>query len=466
MAKEIIYPYIPNSVPETKKKMLNEINAADAEELYSEMIPERLRLGKKMNLPEPFLSEYQLRRYIEGILSRNKTSKEYLSFLGGGCWQHYVPAVCDVIAQRSEFLTAYAGEQYSDLGKFQALFEFQSLIGELVGFDVVGVPTYDWGAAAASAIRMASRLNLRKKVLISRSVSPSRLAIIRNFCQPETMPSHIKIELINYNREKGMLDIEDLKSHMSSQTSAVYFENPSYLGTIEAQGKEISEIAHDYGAESIVGVDPISLGILAPPADYDVDIACGEVQPLGVHLNCGGGLSGFIATKDEEKYVGEYPQLLISITETVDKKEYGFGYCNYERTSYGLRDKAKDYTGTASALWNIVAGVYLALMGPKGMKEIGNLILKKSHYAANCLSRIEGLKIVFPTFFKEFVVNFEKSRKKVSQINKALLDHKIFGGKNISEEFPELGESALYCVTEIHAQEDIERLEECLKEVL
>ena len=141
--KHIIYPYIPNSVPAVKERMLKEVGAESVDEFYAD-IPEGLRLREDLNLPEPFLSEYGLRRHVEGILSKNKTCNEYLSFLGAGCWQHYVPAICDEVNQRGEFLTAYAGEPYDDLGRFQTLFEYASMMGELLEMDVVNVPTYDW----------------------------------------------------------------------------------------------------------------------------------------------------------------------------------------------------------------------------------------------------------------------------------------------------------------------------------
>jgi len=145
--ENFIHPYIPNSVPEIKEEMLRFIGAGGADELYREMISERLLLGRPMGLPEPILSELDLRRHVESILSKNKTTEEYVSYLGAGCWRHYVPRVCEEIAGRSEFLTAYAGGSHSDLGRYQVNFEFQSLICELLGMEVSGVPTYDWGAA-------------------------------------------------------------------------------------------------------------------------------------------------------------------------------------------------------------------------------------------------------------------------------------------------------------------------------
>lgn len=464
--KPLIHPYIPNSVPATKDEMLKEIGVRNTEQLYAEMIPERLRLKRSMNLPEALQSELDLRRHVEGILSKNKTCREYLNFLGAGCWQHFVPAVCDEIAGRAEFLTAYAGLGYSDLGKYQSFFEFQSMIGELIGMEVVGVPTYDWGSAAGHAIRMASRMTGRKEVLASRTTSPSRLSIIKNFCQPTAMPSHIDVGIVDYDRKTGMVNLEDLKRKISSRTAAVYFENPSYLGTIEAQSPEICKIAHENGAEAVVGIDPISLGILAPPSDYRADIVCGEVQPLGIHMHCGGGLSGFLACRDELRYVGEHPSFLISITDTEREGEYGFGQAKYDRTSFMVRENAKDWAGTTTGLWSIVSAVYMALMGPKGMKEVGEATIRKSHYAARRISQIKGLKVCFSTFFKEFVVNFDGTGKKVSKVNKSLLKYGIFGGKDISEEYAELGQSALYCVTEIHRAEDIERLADALAKMV
>ena len=466
MTKPHVHPYIPNSVPEVKQQMLSEIGANDPEELYAEMIPDRLRLRTLMKLPEPLPSEYDLRKRMEVTLSKNKTCSQYVSFLGADCWQHYVPAVCDEIAGRSEFLTVYDGEPYSDLGRYQAFFEFQSMIGELLEMDVVGLPTYDWGAAAGNAIRMASRITNRREVLVPRMLSPSRLSIISNFCRSATERDNIEIKTVEYDPETGTLDHEDFERKISSQTAAVYFENPSYIGAIEPRAQEFSKVAHDYGAQTIVGVDPISLGVLAPPGDYGADIVCGDAQPLGIHMYCGGGLCGFLACRDEERYVAEHPSLLISITETERKGEHGFGYCRFDRTSYHAREKAKDWVGTATALWAVVGAVYMALMGPVGMKELGEAIVQKSHYAAKLLSQIHGIRIPFSGFFRQFVVDFSATDMTVSSINKALLNRGIFGGKDITNEFPELGKAALYSVTEIHTKQDLDKLADALRDVV
>jgi glycine dehydrogenase subunit 1 len=461
--ESFIHPYIPNSVPEIKREMLRFIGSGDADELYREMIPERLLLGRPMDLPEPILSELDLKRHVESILSKNKTTDEYVSYLGAGCWRHYVPKVCEVIASRSEFLTAYAGGTHSDLGRYQANFEFQSLICELLGMEVSGIPTYDWGAAAGNSVRMATRLTGRKEVLVPRNVSPARLSIINNFCGSASDASRIDVRLVDYDAATGMVDMADLESKVSMDTAAVYFENPNYLGVIEAEGASICDAAHDCGAESVCGVDPISLGVLAAPSDYGVDIACGEAQPLGVHMYAGGGSCGFIASRDEERYVAEYPLRLVCMADTAVESEYGFGQALYERTSYMARENAKDWVGTTTALWGITAAVYMSLLGPQGMKELGETILQKSHYAAAMLSELDGVEALFTTFFKEFPVTFNKPIRKV---NDALLGYRIFGGKDLTAEYPELGEAALYCVTEMHSLGMMDALGAALREVL
>ncbi len=457
-----VYPYIPNSVPAVKEQMLQEVGAESIEDFYED-VPEKLRLKRRMNLPKPLLSEYALKRHVEGILAKNKTAQEYLSFLGAGCYPHHVPAVCDEVNQRGEFLTAYAGEPYDDHGRFQALFEYASMMGELLNMDVVNVPTYDGFQAAATSLRMATRITGRREVLIAQTISPDLLSRIRDYCKPK-----VEIKLIGYDSETGQLDLDALKAEISAKTAAVYYENPSYLGFIETRGDEISRIAHDHGAVCVVGVDPISLGVLTPPADYGADIVCGDIQPLGMHMQFGGGQAGFIATRDEEKYVMEYPSRLFGIAPTSVAGEYGFGDVAYERTSFAVREEGKEWVGTAAALWGITAGVYLALMGPQGMVEIGEGIMARSRYAMLEIDKIEGVKA--PVFqsphFKEFVVNFDGTGKTVAEINKALLAREIFGGKDLTKEFPELGNSALYCVTEVHTKDDMDRLVNALKEVV
>ena len=165
------------------------------------------------------------------------------------------------------------------------------------------------------------------------------------------------------------------------------------------------------------------------------------------------------------KYISEFKDLMFGITETSVEGEYGFGEVLFERTSYGSREKGKEFTGTSTGIWAITAAVYLSLMGPKGMEETGRTIMQMSQYAASQLSKVKGVRLKFQSpFFKEFVLNFDKTGKSVSRINKRLLKHKIFGGKDLSKEMPELGQSALYCVTEAKTMDDVQTLVSALKQ--
>jgi glycine dehydrogenase subunit 1 len=460
------HPWMANSLADIKQAMLKEIGAASIEALF-EQIPVSHRLKRPLDLPPQLSSENALRRHLTGLLAKNQNCEENLNFLGAGCWQHHVPAVVDEIIGRAEFLTPVWGSPQSDHGRNQAWFEYSSQLGELLNMEVVQLPVYSWGCAAGHAIRMASRITKRHEVLLPRLIDPERLSVIRNYCEPREMARHIDVVPVGYDKKTGALDLKDLKARISARTAAVYFESPGYLGTIEAQGAEIARIARAVGAETIVGSDPISLGVLKPPADYGADIAVGPTQPLGVHMNCGGGVGGYLASRDEEKYVREYNGFLVSITGTSQPGEYGFSLASAHQTSYGMREAGKDWTGNSVYLWAIANAVYLSLLGPQGMREVGDLILQQAHYAAKALSRIKGVRIAFPKgFFKEFVVNFDKTGKSVARINKALRRHGIFGGKDISREFPELGQSALYCVTEVHGREDIDSLAAALKEAI
>jgi len=457
-----VHPYIPSSVPAVRAAMLLQIGVSDVEELYA-VIPPELRLARPLNLPPAFRSEQELRRHVEGLLARNTSAADYLSFLGAGCYQHYVPAVCDEINGRSEFLTAYGGEPYEDHGRFQALFEYCSQMGELLAMDVVSVPTYDGAQATGTALRMAGRLTGRRTALVPRTMSAQRRSAVANYVDPV-----LDLVEVGYDPASGLLDLADLRSKLSSGVAAVLLENPNHLGVIEEGAAEIVSLAHAHGALAVAAVDPSSLGVLEAPGNYGVDIACGDLQTLGIHMYFGGGHGGFIASRDEPSIVGEYPSRLFGMTTTKVAGEYGFGDVMWERTSFHDREHGKEFVGTAAALWGITAGVYLALMGPLGMQELGTTWIQLGRYAAGRLSAVAGVRApaLTGTPLKEFVVDFSRTGRTVAEINTALLARGIFGGTDLSREFPELGQAALYCVTEVHSREDIDRLVSAVAEVV
>ncbi len=458
-----VYSYIPNSAPEAREAMLKALGIEDTQTLFKDIPPE-LQLNRLLDLPDPILSEHDLKQHVQALLARNVNCNEVANFLGGGLYQHFIPALCDEINSRGEFLTAYAGDTYSDHGKHQAWFEFQSLLAELLEMDVVSFSTYDWATAASNILLMAGRLTGCREAIVPRNLNPERLSHMQNYCKAGLD----RIVQVDFDPETGQIDLADLERKISAATAAVYFENPSYFGVIEAQGQAISQLAHDNGALCLVGVDPISLAVLTPPAQYGADIVCGDVQPLGVHMLAGTGTCGFIASHDDPATVEEYPTLLETIGPTEREGEWGFGWATLERTSYDKREQSQDFTGTAAGLWAITAAVYMATLGPQGMFEVNRAIMQKSQYAMQVLAEVGGVRV--PVFngtpFREFVVNFDGVGKTVKEINKRLLSYDIFGGKDISAEFPELGQAALMCVTEVTSLQDIHRLVDALKEVL
>jgi glycine dehydrogenase subunit 1 len=462
MNPHFYHRYIPNSAPGVREAMLREIGVNSVDELYEE-IPESLRFKDTLNLPPASKSEMEVGQHIKNMLAQNRHTDELLSFLGAGCYPHYVPALCSEIIGRAEFLTAYIGSEGTDLGKYQAIFEYQSMIGDLLAMDVVGAPVYDGPSAAGHAVQMAARVTERGELLVPASIAPDRLKLLQVYSE-----SWLEIKLIPFKPKTGQLDLHELEKALSNQTAAVYLENPTYLGVIEGQCAQIAELAHRHGALLIAYVNPISLGVLTPPGEYGADIVCGEGQPLGVPMFYGGATLGIIASTDDARLISAMPSFLVGMTTTVSGERAYSRRTLIERTVFQARDRARSFTGSSSWLWGIATAVYLSLMGPQGMAEVGEINMQKAHYAMRRLSGLKGVRT--PLFeaahFNEFVVNFDGTDKTVAEVNRALLEHGILGGKDLSKELPALGQSALYCATELHTQRDIDRLAETLAKII
>ena len=438
--------------------MLRAVGAKDVDSLFQSALQKYLLRGE-LKLPPP-VSELELKREVTAILERNKTTEEVLSFLGAGCWQHAVPEVCNDINSRSEFLTAYTGDVYTDLGRFQALFEFQSLLGDLVAMDAVTYPSYDWATAAGDAMRMAMIATGRREVLVPQSASPDRIRVMQQYLGSGEM------KYFGYDKKMGRADLDDLEEKISDETAAVYIENPAYLGFVETDSYKVGRMAHDRGALFAVGVEPLSLGVLKPPGEYGADIVCGEGQPLGLKQYFGGALLGFLACRDEERLLNSTGARLITLTDTIKKGERGFAFALPERVMFAKREESATFTGTTAVLWAITAAVYLSLLGPDGLKDLSQTIMEKSHYAAKVLGEVPGIEApaLDSPFFQEFTVNF--GGKKVKDVHSALLQLGIQGGKDITSEFPVHGNSALYCVTEVHSADDIDRLGDAVRRIM
>ncbi|MEX2724963.1 MAG: aminomethyl-transferring glycine dehydrogenase subunit GcvPA [Candidatus Freyarchaeota archaeon] len=446
-----------SATEEDKKTMLDELGIKSVEELYRD-VPKKIRLNRPLDLPSP-LAEADLKRFIEHMMDKNITHRDMPIFLGSGVWLHYVPAVVRALASLPEFLTAYTPYQSEvSQGILQALFEYQSMLCEITGMDVANASMYDWASALGEAALMAGRVTRREEVLIPRVIHPERKATLKTYTH-----NIMSSKEIPYNIETGTIDVNALDKIISRRTAAVYVENPNYFGVMEYEVAEISSIAHENGALFVVGVDPTSLGVLAPPGEYGADIVIGEGQPLGVDPSFGGPLIGLFACRDDKALIRNMPGRLIGMTEDTQGNRC-YTITLQTREQHIRREKATSNICSNEALCAVQVAVYLACVGPKGLAQLGETCMANAKYVMKKINEIEGFTapIFDSPHFKEFTV---KSQRPVEEVHRMLLDRGVHGGKIIKNEFPELGEASLYCVTEIHSIEDMEKLLEALTEI-
>jgi glycine dehydrogenase subunit 1 len=261
-----------------------------------------------------------------------------------------------------------------------------------------------------------------------------------------------------------MMDLEDLKAKVDDETAAVYVETPSYLGFAEENVQAIGEITHEKKALYITGVDPISLGLLSTPGSYGADVVVGEGQPLGNHMSFGGPLLGIFACNHDNAIIRQMPGRIIGVTEAIADKRRAFVMTLQTREQHIRREKATSNICSNEALCSVASATYLSLLGPNGLKDLAETCTSRAHYAIRRINELESVKTpVFNSYhFKEFTVKY--SKKKAADVNKVLLSNGYQGGKPLRGEFPELGESALFCITEMHTKKDIDGMVATLKE--
>ena len=438
-------PYIPNT-EEDQKEMLKEIGAKSIEELF-DTIPRNLRLKTDLNLPSS-LSEMELVNELKGLSGKNAHLDEYVSFLGAGSYDHFIPALVDHLSSRSEFYTSYTPYQAeASQGMLQATYEYQSLICELFQMDVCNASLYEGATALAEAAVLAHRVNHGKKILVAKTLHPEYRQVLTTY-----MKKTLDLSIIEIDHENGVTDLTKLKEKISKDTCCVVVQNPNFFGCLE-KVNEIEEITHQVGSLYIVSVDPVSLGILIPPGEYNADIAVGEGQALGGKLNFGGPYLGIFTAKKE--FLRKMPGRIVG--ETTDKGgRRGFVLTLQTREQHIRREKATSNICTNQALNALRAAIYLSTLGEKGLAKVAHLCLQKSHYAARRICQIPGFEPTFRSpFFKEFAVRCPVSPGK---INKLLWDNKILGGFDLGKFYPELKNSLLFSVTEKRTKEEIDKL--------
>jgi glycine dehydrogenase subunit 1 len=439
-------PYFLNT-PEEQRAMLEAIGAGSLEELFA-MVPAGLRLGRPLNVP-PAMCELELTDHMTALAGRNTSAEAAACFLGGGSYDHFIPAVVDFIASRSEFTTSYTPYQAEvSQGNLQALFEYQTLVTQLTGMDVSNSSLYDGGSAAVEAVLMAMHATGRPaRVVTARSVHPEYRQILATYL------ANAGVELVTVGVPDGGVSPAALEAAVDERTACVLLQHPNFFGCLEDM-PTLAEIAHRRGALLAVVFDPISLGLLKRPGDYGADIAVAEGQSLGNPMSFGGPYLGIMACR--EQFVRRMPGRLVG--QTVDRRGKRCWVLTLQtREQHIRRDKATSNICTNQGLLALRAAVYLAAVGPDGLRTVADLCLQKARYAAARLTSGASFTQAFarPTF-KEFVVRVPGGR--VDEFLESALRHEIFAGVPLARWYPDLADGLLIAVTEKRTRAQIDRL--------
>jgi glycine dehydrogenase subunit 1 len=447
--------YIPNT-PEEQRAMLRVIGAESIEDLLADL-PAAVRLQRPLNIP-PALGEPDVKRLLAQLGKQNVDLDSVISFLGAGNYQHLVPSLVPQIAGRSEFYTSYTQYQPElSQGMLQALYEYQTMICEITGMDVANASLYDGSTAVVEAALLAVGPSGRGEVLVSRALDPQYRATLATYAR--TRGFTIK----ELGLENGATALAELEAALTSETKAVIVQHPNFLGNLE-DVRAIERLVHTPGGTGALLViaitEPASLGVLAAPGSYGADIVAAEGYSLGSPIGFGGPALGIFATKSDS--LRRLPGRIVG--KTVDNRgQTGYVLTLQTREQHIRRERATSNICTNQALLALVATIYLATLGKSGFHELGAQCVQRAHYAFDRIRAIPGFEPLFTRpFFDEFAV---RTPITVAELNSRLLEHGIFGGYDLSQEYPELGQAALFAVTEARTREEIDTLAQALAEI-
>jgi glycine dehydrogenase subunit 1 len=442
---EVGLSYVLNT-PDDQQAMLACIGAASIEDLFRN-IPAALRLTGPLDVP-PALPEMELTAHLQAFAARNQPAGAAVCFLGGGSYDHFIPSVVDAIAGRSEFYTAYTPYQAeASQGSLQAFFEFQTLVCQLTGLDVANASLYEGGSAVAEAVLMALTITGRTgQVLLAESVHPHYRQTVATYL------ANLEPRVVTLPTPHGFLDPDDLHKALTDDTACIVVQHPNFFGGLE-EVEAIAKAAHARGALFVVSFDPISLGLLRRPGQYGADIAVGEGQGLGTPMGFGGPYVGLLACR--EQFVRKMPGRLVG--QTVDRTGKRCWVLTLQtREQHIRREKATSNICTNQGLIALRATVYLAALGPQGLRETAELCTRKAHYAADELARVHGLRLRFDRpFFKEFAVEVSRPVPDLLDDLRAAGYH---AGLHLGRWYPGLANCLSVAVTERRTRGEIEGL--------
>lgn len=433
--------YVPNT-KEQRLDMLKAIGLSSMEDLFVD-IPQEVRLKGELEIPQG-KSELEVKREVEDLAGKNRVFRTI--FRGAGAYRHYIPAAVTSIISKENFLTAYTPYQAEvSQGILQSIFEYQTMICDLTGMDASNASVYDGASAAAEGVAMC-RERKRAKALISGATSPYVIQTIQTYCHGNGMEMEVIPE------KDGKTDWEKLKARLDSGTACVYIQHPNFYGNLE-DAKEIGELTHEAGAKFVMGVNPISFGMLKTPAEYGADVAVGEGQPLGLPLAFGGPYIGFMACTD--KMMRRLPGRIVGQTKDRNGKT-GYVLTLQAREQHIRREKASSNICSNQALCALAVTVYLSSMGNEGLREAALQSASKAHYLSKELETIGYHTENQGTFFHEFVTTSKVSAKETLD---ALEAQGILGGYPLDEH------RILWCCTEVNTKEEMDDVIRILKEV-
>ncbi|MCE7739974.1 MAG: aminomethyl-transferring glycine dehydrogenase subunit GcvPA [Candidatus Heimdallarchaeota archaeon] len=432
------HPYLGNSQQDVDE-MLQYLGLKSIEELYSD-IPDEIRFKGELDLPH-YKSEYELLEAIKAKMSKNITTREVRTFMGGGVLDIYMPALQDEVLRRTEFYSAYTPYQpETSQGTTQALFEYQSMICELVGMNVANCSLYDWATAVGEAALMASRITKRYKFIYTAATAPNREAVLKNY----VVGANLELEEIPYDPATGKMNIAKAKTMMDDTVAGIYIENPNFLGVIEDDLEEIIADAHEKGVKVVVGADMNSLALLKPPGEYGTDICIGEGQTIGGGpLNFGGPLLGILAMQFDRRETRQMPGRIVGVTITANEGERAFANTLETREQHIKRERATSNICTNEGLVALSCAIHLALLGPEGYKDTAETMYLSAHFIVKELEKL-GIKRVFDSeFFNTFMLDLKIPKSKKQEFINFMLERKIFPGIPYSND----GENYDYIVT-------------------